>query len=318
MPTTLEHLPDEIFFEIFEYIPMKNLYRSFSRLNHRINSILSSIQPRLALQCIQPNEIHDPSMMFFANRIRKLSIWHSNSLNLIHFSNVRSLELEHPTIEQLNEIRPHTIPQLEYLRINNNNTRLPGNVFYELCHSIFSGEFSYLHTCILNNIQFNCQWSILSCKLRSIQIDVKNCQDLSYLFDICPELIRLKVMLDDESFNFHYSNTYQRLCRLDLYLRINNWSCKELESLLIVMPNLKYLSIQTPFAQRSQMTVESLANVLRKCTPKLESFFINTIFKEQSSTDDIHQLHPLFKFIRVVQAVTTRADHITISSKINR
>ncbi|CAF2679031.1 unnamed protein product [Rotaria sp. Silwood2] len=318
MPTILEHLPDEIFFEIFEYIPMKNLYRSFSRLNYRINSILGSIQPRLALQYLKPNEIHDPSVIFFANYIRKLSIWHSNSLNLINFSNIRSLELEHPTIKQLNEIRPHTIPQLEYLRINNNNTRLPGNVFYELCHSIFSGEFSHLHTCILNNVQFDCQWSLLSCKLRSIQVNVKNCQDLSYLLNICPELIRLKVMLDDEYFHFHYSNISQTLCRLDLYLRINNWSCEELESLLIIMPNLKYLSIETPFGQRSQMTVESLANVLRKCTPLLENFFINTIFKKQSLTDDIHQLHPLFKVIRVIQAVTTRADHITISSKINR
>ncbi len=104
MTTTLEHLSNEIFIEIFDYIPMRNLYRSFSRLNHRINSILDSIRTRLVFQCVRPEEIHQPYVIFFAARISKLSIWHRCPLNLVHFLNIRYLELERPTIEQCNDI----------------------------------------------------------------------------------------------------------------------------------------------------------------------------------------------------------------------
>ena len=316
MTKTLEQLPNEIFIEIFQYIPMRNLHRSFHGLNHRINSILGSVPTPLAFRWVRREEICNPYVTFFAARIRKLLVRHSAPLNLVHFPNIRHLELERPTIEQCNEIQPHTIPHLEYLRINNNNTRLTAADFHQLCHSIFSNEFSRLHTCILINIQFNHQWSEVSCALRSIQIDVENCQDLSYLLKICPQLIRLKVMLDDKHFSFNHSNICQTLQKLDLYLRINNWSCEELESLLVVMPHLKFMSIQTPFDQQSLMTVESLANLLRKCTLELKHLFINTMLNKSPSIDDIRQLHPLFTLIRVSQLVTTRSEHIIISSKM--
>ena len=315
--TTLEQLSDEIFAEIFEYIPMNNLYRSFSGLNRRINSVLSSVPTRLVFRWVRPEEILNRRVAFFTNRIRKLLVCHSSPLNLVHFPNVRYLELERPTREQCNEIQPHTVPHLECIRINNNHTKLAAAAaFHQLCCSLFNNEFPRLHTCILINIQFNHQWSEIPCALRSIQIDVQNCQDLSYLLQRCPQLVQLKIMLDDQHFYFHHSNICQTLRKLDLYLRINDWSCEELESLLIVMPNLKSMSIQTPFDQRSHLTVESLANVLRRCTPKLNTFFINTMIKQLPSTNDIGQLHPLFKFVRVSQLVTTQSEYITISSKL--
>lgn len=314
--TILEHLPDEIFAEIFEYIPMKNLHQSFSGLNRRINSILSSVPTRLAFRWMRPVEIHNRSVAFFTVRISKLSVCHTGPLNLVHFPNIRHLELERPTSEQCNEIQPHTIPHLECLRINNSHSKLPADTFHRLCCSLFSNEFPRLHTCILINIQFNHQWSEIPCALRSIQIDVRNCQDLSHLLKICPQLVQFKGMLDDQQFDFHHPNICQTLRKLDLYLRINDWSCEDLESLLAVMPNLKSMSIQTPFDQRSCTTVEGLANLLRKSIPKLNSFYIYTMVSKLPSTNDIRQLHPLFKYSRVSQLATTQSEYIVISSKL--
>jgi hypothetical protein len=46
----IEYLPDELWLEIFEYIPYIDLFRCFTGLNKRINDILSSKRIKLQIK----------------------------------------------------------------------------------------------------------------------------------------------------------------------------------------------------------------------------------------------------------------------------
>ncbi len=73
---TFEDLPNEIFQDIFEYFDLYELYKTFSRLNSRIESIIKNCQ------CFQitlhtPDDINHPAYRYFNLKIQTVIVKHS-------------------------------------------------------------------------------------------------------------------------------------------------------------------------------------------------------------------------------------------------
>ncbi|CAF4488946.1 unnamed protein product, partial [Rotaria sp. Silwood2] len=146
--STLEIFPDELFFEIFEYIPLNNLYRAFFGLNKRINIILQNL-PNLFAEWTTHND--DKIIDIFSSCINRLVIWRGGYLNLSRFTKLHSLKLALPTIEQCNEIQPSLI--LEHLHIESSvNSR---TITEQLSNLFLINSFPRLRSCRIDEIQFD-------------------------------------------------------------------------------------------------------------------------------------------------------------------
>ncbi|CAF4130413.1 unnamed protein product, partial [Adineta steineri] len=114
MSSLIEDLPNELLFDVFQYLDTRDLYESFWGLNYRFNNILRSLKD-LSLTM----EKNNPSLLtIFASRIARLEVntWHE--IDLIQFINLKSLILHRTTRNQITQIRPNVIPKLVSLSIS--------------------------------------------------------------------------------------------------------------------------------------------------------------------------------------------------------
>ncbi|CAF1363843.1 unnamed protein product [Adineta steineri] len=117
--TLLEHLPVEIFLQIFAFLPWRELVTSFSGLNFYIDSIIQSVRGKS--HGIRYNDIDAMNLLqLFPALIDRLVVVNANIVDLSSLTNLRSLTLEYGTKAQLNTIRPHYFPKLEILHIKGN------------------------------------------------------------------------------------------------------------------------------------------------------------------------------------------------------
>ncbi|CAF3433170.1 unnamed protein product [Rotaria socialis] len=304
----LESLPDEIFVEIFEYVSIQDLYRGFYSLNLRFRMIIASLT-NLHGETTFERELHSLPFRFFASRITKFSMHHVDLMDLSPFSAVRSLTLYiEPNRAQCHVIRAFS--HLKYLYIS----QRPIDHFYysvSLPHFVFTNAYPNLYTCQLNLISYRVQqhWTCIP-SLHTLSVCLENPRVFTQILQSCPSLTRLKVELTQ-----HFTRPTTRfdiaphvcLRRFYLYLNQTMFSCCDIiEILLSLVPNLTNLVILGAASTVYSLNINSLADMLHRCVPKLQHFYLNMFIEESlsrmvtdSTKQQIGQLFRLFTNIQI-------------------
>jgi hypothetical protein len=281
---TFEQLPNEIFHELFEYFDIYDLYKIFSHLNSRINSLIKNFKyHQIILDSFE--DIYRPRNRFLLPETKTLIINHSKNffdpINFI-FSSIRCLILCQPTREQWNSIQPSFFPYLERLYLNNTIFAYRTEQF---CQLIFSNQFRFLHTCSLPRVSYeeNNQWTCSPC-LQSLEINIWDIRVYTQILDACPNLIRFKIEISggnsQETFQLLNSNK-QCLTLRYLALRSSNpITCEFIDSILSFVPNLEHFLLHANHQKPSYVPIDKLASIFENRIPKLHRININISLPE--------------------------------------
>jgi hypothetical protein len=313
IPYKLEHLPNELLFEIFDYIQINDLIRVFYNLNNRFNSILCSSNIHLHIlypDDIQQNGINQKILLdFLTNQkyISRLRLINDQSIpdqKFIKFSFIRSLTVDIPTPILIQMITPSIFPHLEYLRIGYTSAKTQVNKLYQ---DIFSNAFPLLKKCSLNNINVTKPWtgspSILSLSLWSDNPHKVIERVLFASFHLISLHLFLHwppicLLLDDLIIPQH-----SRLNSLKLHLN-GIWTLEKLDSFLAYIPTVKHLSLYSSYFDSHmrcfQWNFKELAYIFLCRLPNLCYFGCEFIFENQTIIDlkQIHSLHSCFNRIK--------------------
>jgi hypothetical protein len=116
-PTLLEHLPVEIFLEVFDSLSLQEILTAFSDLNSYINSIIRCIKDQNHTVSYNDGKAVD-LLHLFPTQMCRLIITYSPNVDFTSLINLRSLTIKYGTLAQLDGIRPQHFPMLEILHIH--------------------------------------------------------------------------------------------------------------------------------------------------------------------------------------------------------
>jgi hypothetical protein len=301
---TLELLPNELLLDIFEYLPVQDLYNTFSDLNSRLTNILNSFQG-FHFEQRQSEDIDNSA---FADRVTTLIVRHSDPIELSRYPNLQALKLEWPSQQQCNQ----TIHQSQLKHLYIGHALHEGDTEQLLKH-VFANGFPQLRSCHLENLQQ--LRSVISGSatllptLCSIKIFTVHSQDFVRLLSLCPNLTRLSIKfftdagIDLNTFKQWLPIPHENLRTL-IFDTVDHMSIETIDSMLTFVPNVTYLSINNPRSRRNRINIEQIARSLHRHMSKLCQFnaiiwlddlnsnFLNNIQLIQS-------LHPLFNQVRL-------------------
>ncbi|CAF3918142.1 unnamed protein product [Rotaria sp. Silwood2] len=192
--TSLEHLPTEIFLQVFGLLPLQEIVTAFSGLNSYIDSVIQSVIGASHVVRYSDAEAIN-SLHFFPTQIIRLIIVNVEIADFTALINLRSLTLKYGTQEQFNSIRPQYFPMLEILHIKglhttmNENTQTISNLF----QAIFSNDFPRLRICTtfdVGAVAFSDTW-IGSPALHTLNLNMKTKHDCEQFRSVCLHLRRL-------------------------------------------------------------------------------------------------------------------------------
>ncbi|CAF1414793.1 unnamed protein product [Adineta ricciae] len=202
-----ELFPDEILLEIFQYIPLIDLFNTFTNLNYRFNFLLRSLQ--LGVD-IHQNDSNNPNLLsalhFFAKQIQYIHVDRYPSLNLNIFPNLHSLIIYLPTTRQLLSINSIQMPKLRRLWLG---ILIEKDQKY-LCQSLFGeNQFTKLDFCNLFQINFNVTLNCFQNLATLRRLILTNCQikDFIILLSFLPNLIQLNICICDVSTIYSHNLT---------------------------------------------------------------------------------------------------------------
>ncbi|CAF1608329.1 unnamed protein product [Adineta ricciae] len=291
-----EQLPNELIYEIFNYLDIFSLYRIFSHLNIRLNTILNHLT-NISFQINSSEDTNDPLIHRFAQQIISLHIFHSNCIDFILFSHIRSLNIrDYLSERQLTQIRYENFPKLVYLNMPFINE---SDESYKFFQRIFSNEFPHLNKCIFGDISSpnsKSSWSI-SPSIRSL-ISTGFClSTYIHILHSCPNLTYLHWSIvrysDDEHFprkHFHLQHLYLRTINLET-----------IRFVLDCVPNLKRLFLVSDWSRGnncSSLNFEKLAEIFEQYVPNLCHFDCNTMERNPMETKMIRNFHRSFQRIQ--------------------
>jgi hypothetical protein len=295
--STLEIFPDELFFELFEYIPINDLYRTFFGLNKRIDIILRSLSNLFAEWTTNTD---DQIIDIFSSSISRLVVWRGGHLNLNRFNKLHSLKLALPSIEQCNEIRPSVT--LKHLHIDssiNSNTMTD-----QLATLFLTNSFPRLRTCRIDEITFEKENFQQILSLHSL---VTRTQNPAKLLSLCPMLVHLRLNLTNNISESFLSDPHLYLRHLELGIYSTEINLSTIKLILSLTPNLTRFTLDGPCNPPSQnkIDINSLVLILTRHLLKLRSIRIslplndsNLDSKEfENEKEFLQKLHPLFNRI---------------------
>ncbi len=115
----LEHLPTEIFLQIFGFFQLRDIVTTFSGLNSYIDSLIRLI--RDASHEVKYNDVDGINLLqSFPAQIGRLVIFSVEKADFTSLIHLRSLTLKYGTQAQFNIIRPLHFPLLEILHVIGN------------------------------------------------------------------------------------------------------------------------------------------------------------------------------------------------------
>jgi len=291
----LESLPNEIFFEIFDYLSLYNLYQSFKGLNQRINDLLQSLNNR-ALQIWSTNKNDEIEMIrFFSSTIVSLDINDEYNINLNQFPKIYSLTYIYATDDQLQHFLQSKFchKYLKYLNVTSDDLSL-------LIQYIYSNQFPSLHQCILRNIDSipMCPWRITP-SVCSITV----CSDgnlIPFILKSCPNLKSLSLFI------FQYSNIFSSSCifhsnlkYLSIEMTQPAWSIEIIQTLFssIQIPYLisfRILSYQLSFIP---FDFVQLIQIFNEQLPNLHRFECDLLLSKRLEIMDLKMIRNLHAFL---------------------
>jgi hypothetical protein len=143
--STIEHLPNELFLEIFRFIDVYDLHRGWAKLNKRFRSILHSIPMHAYLKKKHDYIGYKPYFRYYASQFMYIRIEEvcdiPETFDVSHFSNIRSLHLGIATPKQYDHITPDNMPYLTHLTVT--QLQVHGNPVFLLCGP---KQFAHLKT----------------------------------------------------------------------------------------------------------------------------------------------------------------------------
>ena len=320
----LEHFPDELFYEIFEFLSVEDLYDGFYDLNTRFRSIIASLT-NVYGEITTQKQVKSPAFLFFASRIIMLKISHVDTIDLSPFSAIRSLRLHNePDRIQCQSIQRLT--HLEHLYVS----RCSGEHFYysfSLSLFVFTNSFPTLRTCQLNLIVYkdDQRWTLVP-SLHTLSVCVGDPRVYSQILHSCPSLVQFKL-----EFTKHFvrppetcpNSPHSSLRRFDLYLNHTTLSCSEIiDWLLSIVPNLTSFCVRGSPSDANNINIDSLAAILNHRLSNLRQFHLEMAVAEfvlSNMLDDKDQrtqnLHPLFNTIKAHPSTENAPARLIITSK---
>jgi hypothetical protein len=296
MSTRLEDFSNELFFDIFIYFDIPNLYHSFWGINHRFNGLLRSLNKLSFI--IEKDE--SLLIEIFARQIIRLKINISQAIDLSQFSNLHFLELCRASDIQLEQIRSDIMPKLISLTIS---TPFHISLPLELIEEIFSNSFHFLHDarlCRLDTFQIPSNFQSLS--LHTLHITCADSNVIPQTLSACPNLYSLHVTFFGQ--NHHIlppsSSSYDHLLeRFSLNDPYHKLSFDTIHILFLYIPNVKYLFLQfacrVPFIQ----LIESILNRLEQLN-EFECDILESTNNPMTNLEIIHQMNECFLYLQCV------------------
>ncbi|UJR07834.1 hypothetical protein I4U23_012117 [Adineta vaga] len=285
--STLETLPDELFYDIFDYLSVRDLYDGFYNLNERFASILATLSNLYGDITIK-EETHSLAFRFFASRIVILNVKHVDSLDLSSFSALRSLSLyAEPNRDQCQSIQQF-LPLLQSF----STCKPPVQYFcYSVSssHFVFTNAYPSLRSCCLNLIPFKDkqQWTNVS-SLRIINVRISEPRVYPQILHCCPSLIRLQL-----EFIRHFARPPKSFCEFASHLSLRYFELRLdcttysygqiIDVLLSLVPNLKHFSLFGSLSDVNDINIDSLADILHRHVPYLDRFYFTMAIQESLS-----------------------------------
>lgn len=295
MLTLLEHLPNELIFDVFEYVDTHDLYYGFWGLNNRFDDIIRSLK-NFSLVI----ERDDPELIaLFAPRIVRLVVntWHE--IDLRQVSNLRTLILHRTTRVQVAQIRPEAVPRLTYLSLS-----LAFDFWSstQLAQDVFSNGFPQLRHADLGrvDVSYTRSWS-LSPHLHSVCVCSNDLVIVPLILVSCPRLRRLQVQVFGDNHridlpSLRLNHSLKRFVFIDSYGEV---SLNDIDLLLNYVPNLTRVELtlfELPFARLAQI----LARRLRRLE-QFDCYITEPPADEHSGLDRIRAMHPYFEHLQCVE-----------------
>jgi len=192
MLTLLEHLPNELIIEIFDYTKIGDLVFGFWNLNKRFNQLIHSLK-YLSL-ILTKNETYEN--ILFSQQIIRIVIVTLDNINLNPFINLRSLIVNWGNENHLEQIRSNILPNLVYLSLSISFDFLSTK---QMASEVFSNRFSSLRYADLGKIDMSSSssWS-QSPSLRSLIIVSPNINIIPLILQSCPQLTHFQIRITDK------------------------------------------------------------------------------------------------------------------------
>ena len=279
----LEDLPNELLTDIFKYLDARDLFRSFSNLNFRLDRLIRSfdyLQLHFHLHTTNATKINEEPFPFY---VYSLLVDPWININLHRFQNVRRLKLNSPLPHILEQLKPESMPFLEYLSVSYIYN------MYEivLLHDkIFSNRFQHLSACELleNESPMTIQHWQPSPSIRTLKIELIDAEIFSIILSACPNLSVLKFSMLTKSIPSKMGPIHLNLERIVVELRDSDWLFDDLNfsQYLVCVPNLKRLEILRRRYPSHIDQYDWFHTIRKRCLPSLLDFS----FSIQSPSDD--------------------------------
>ncbi|CAF1560293.1 unnamed protein product [Rotaria magnacalcarata] len=264
----LELLPDELLIAIFAYLhPVERLW-SFGQLNSRFSNILYEVGVGINVQTSQ-QAVTLPHCIYPLLPLHVVSVQLRilcPLLDLIAFSNVRSLTLSNLTLQQLATVNSKYMPYLMRLSAT---TSAGSN---SLIQNVVTDQFPALRIVHLPLSRWpDCR--TMCNVIRSLAIGECLLMDFRRLLCSLPNLRCLETSITrcDLVFDKTIYPVHSSLHRLNLFIE-DNINQYEVELLLHGVPELLHLSIHFNDWKDNEMDFFKLHDILKKCTPRLNYF----------------------------------------------
>ena len=282
---TIEYLPNELFLNVFQYINARDLHHVWSKLNKRFTNLVQSVS--MYAHLIEVNDYKSyklcfryyPSQFIYIRIEQKCHL--HGTLNLTHFSNIRSLHLGIVTCKLYDQITPENMPYLTHLTVNElQGNRNPALLLFG------SKQFLHLTTCHLpyffrTNIQLQPCVTLRSLHLNfcyqvilyeQITIFLPNLIYFESVFQM--DYIGVNSIVDKQKMMVPHHRLRHLKIELNKYVTLNF-----LPLMLTVFPEIRCLE----FYFRHNCEYRHIADLLQTKVPQLKQF--NLIVSE------IHHLY---------------------------
>jgi len=304
--------PDEIFQQIFRYLPILDLFRGFFNLNSRLNRIIGEVrlhirsllnkeEQRYILPNIRPKQIR--SLYVSEDKYEFPNLNQSINIRQLEFGCHSRYTKETYLHRQLTDVKPNLFPHLRKLTIYQQSWT---SEFQNLCKMIFGNQFPVLKYVYLPYANGSCTSGIKTWSTSLTSVDIECCNK-SMLYPLLDNLPNLEYFTCTPGTTKERSLQNQCLSLKSLcmttydqegYGNRSMMDFKEMNNLFRGLPNLENTVLMIRCYGTIDDALHQLHDVLSHCQ-KLKSFDCHIKYSSenspQASFDEIKNRYPLFQ-----------------------